>query len=179
VGVREFRFTSTSKAKLDDGTLVTLKIDRYLNAALKLPRNKDAEKAKDSLLNHIGGRAEGRLPRATDIHDRQRDVQPPQASAASSPVRDRPRISATSCGSPRHFQLTDAEKVAAVLHQEHRPGLQRLRREFLGHRSDHRAIREYDVNRRQAVADGSRRQRHDLSTSMVSPPPSTSPSSTK
>src|SRR5438105_5163793 len=43
------------KGKLDDGTLVTLKIDRYLNAALKLQRNKDAEKAKDSLLNHIAG----------------------------------------------------------------------------------------------------------------------------
>src|SRR5262249_56299503 len=43
------------KATLDDGTLVTLKIDRYLNNGLKLKRNQDADKAKDSLLSRIAG----------------------------------------------------------------------------------------------------------------------------
>ena len=43
------------KATLNDGTSVTLKIDRYLNNGLKLKRNEDAVKAKDRLLVGIAG----------------------------------------------------------------------------------------------------------------------------
>ena len=43
------------KATLSDGSLATLKIDRYLNNGLKLPRNTAADKAKDALLNAIAG----------------------------------------------------------------------------------------------------------------------------
>lgn len=43
------------KVTLADGTLATLKIDRYLNNGLKNPRNFAADKAKDALLNAIAG----------------------------------------------------------------------------------------------------------------------------
>ena len=50
------------KATLADGTLATLKIDRYLNNGLKLQRNKDAERAKDALLNGIASELKVHYP---------------------------------------------------------------------------------------------------------------------
>ena len=69
------------KGKLDDGTLVTLKIDRYLNAALKLQRNKDAEKAKDSLLNHIAGELKVALSDPSEARLVDKPTDNPQAYA--------------------------------------------------------------------------------------------------
>ena len=50
------------QATLDDGTPVTLKIDRYLNNHYKLKRNLNADTAKDALLNGIAGELKVHYP---------------------------------------------------------------------------------------------------------------------
>jgi hypothetical protein len=50
------------KVTLSDGTLATIKVDRYLNNGLKNPRNANAEKAKDALLNAIATELKAHYP---------------------------------------------------------------------------------------------------------------------
>ena len=48
--------------QLDDGSLVTLSVDRYLNAGLKLKRTLDAAKEKDGLLDAIATELKVKYP---------------------------------------------------------------------------------------------------------------------
>jgi hypothetical protein len=139
------------KAKLDDGTLVTLKIDRYLNAALKLPRNKDAEKAKDSLLNHIAGELKVAYPGPLTFtidsvtYNRLKLQRVFTGKGSPEDIRNVVRLAS-------HFQLTDAEKVAGYCTKNIGLDCNGFAGNFWGI-DPTTAIREYDVNRRQAVAD--------------------------
>jgi len=57
------------QAKLDDGTLVTSKSTATSTPASSCRGTRTPEKAKDSLLNHMRGRAEVAYPGPLDIHE--------------------------------------------------------------------------------------------------------------
>jgi hypothetical protein len=139
------------KAMLDDATLVTLKIDRYLNNGLKLQRNKDAERAKDSLLNRIAGELKvpypGPLTFPIDGVTYNRLNLQRVFSGKGSPedIRNVVRLAS-------RFQLTDAKTVGQYCTKNIGLDCNGFAGNFWGI-DPNTSIHKYDVKRRQAVAD--------------------------
>jgi hypothetical protein len=139
------------KAKLDDGTLVTLKIDRYLNNALKLQRNKDAERAKDSLLNHIAGELKVASPGPLTFtiegvtYDRLQLQRVFTGKGSPDGIRNVVRLAS-------RFQLTDAKTANQYCTKNIGLDCNGFAGNFWGI-DPNKPISDYNVNRRQAVTD--------------------------
>ena len=139
------------KATLDDGTLVTLKIDRYLNNGLKLQRNKDAEKAKDALLSGVAGELKvaypGPLMFTIDslTYDRLKLQRVFTGKGAPEDIRNVVRLAS-------RFKLTDAKTVSKYCTTNIGLDCNGFTGNYWGKDPD-TSIDQYNTNRRRAVAD--------------------------
>ena len=138
------------KATLDDGTLVTLKIDRYLNN-VKLQRNKDAEKAKDALLGGVAGELKvaypGPLMFTIDslTYDRLKLQRVFTGKGAPEDIRNVVRLAS-------RFKLTDAKTVSKYCTTNIGLDCNGFTGNYWGKDPD-TSIDQYNTNRRRAVAD--------------------------
>jgi hypothetical protein len=138
-------------ATLDDGTLVTLKIDRYLNNGLKLQRNRDAEKAKDRLLNGIAGELKVAYPGPLTFtidgvrYDRLKLQRVFTGKGAPEDIRNVVRLAS-------RFKLIDAKTVDKYCTTNIGLDCNGFAGNFWGINPD-TSIDQYDVDRRSAVAD--------------------------
>jgi hypothetical protein len=139
------------KATLDDGTLVTLKIDRYLNNGLKLQRNRDAEKAKDALLNGVAGELKVAYPGPLTFtidglrYDRLKLQRVFTGKGAPEEIRNVVRLAS-------RFKLTDAAKVSKYCTTNIGLDCNGFAGNFWGINPD-TEIHGYDMGRRKEVAD--------------------------
>jgi hypothetical protein len=139
------------KATLDDGTLVRLKIDRYLNNGLKLQRNLDAGKAKDRLLNGIAGELKvpypGPLTFTIDgvLYDRLKLQRVFTGKGSPQDIRNVLRLAS-------RFKLTDAQTAQTYCNTNIGLDCNGFAGNFWGI-DPNTSIDQYDVDRRQAVAD--------------------------
>ena len=140
------------KAKLDDEkTVVTLKIDRYLNNGLKLPRNMNAGKALFQLLNSIVGELKVKYPgplkfKISDIaYDRVKLQRVFYGKGSPEDIRDVVRLAS-------RYKLTDAKTVNQYCTANIGLDCNGFAGNFWGIDPE-TIIGSYDVNRRKAVAD--------------------------
>ncbi len=139
------------KATLDDGTLVTLKIDRYLNNGLKLKRNQDADKAKDALLNGIAGELTVAYPGPLTFtiaglaYTRLKLQRVFTGKGAPEDIRNVVRLAS-------RFKLTDAQTVDKYCTTNIGLDCNGFAGNFWGI-DPSTSIDQYDVHRRRAVAD--------------------------
>lgn len=139
-------------AKLDDGkTGVALRIDRYLNNSLKMPRNVNAGKALSQLLGNIVGELKVKYPgplkfKIGDIaYDRYKLQRVFYGKGSPEDIRNVVRLAS-------RYQLTDAKTVNQYCTTNIGLDCNGFAGNFWGIDPE-TFIGSYDVNRRKAVAD--------------------------
>jgi hypothetical protein len=139
------------KATLNDGTVVTLKIDRYLNNGLQLQRNTDAGKAKDALLSGIAGELKVAYPGPLTFtidgqwYDRLKLQRVFSGKGAPEDIRNVVRLAS-------RFKLTDATTVGKYCTKNIGMDCNGFAGNFWGINPD-TWIGSYNVDRRKEVAD--------------------------
>ncbi len=140
------------KVTLADGSLATLKIDRYLNNGLKNPRNLAADKAKDALLNAIAGELKvpypGPLGPTIDglTYDRLKLQRVFTGKGAPEDIRNVVKLAS------RFKLISDKMPVDKYVSTNIGLDCNGFAGNFWGINPD-TSIDQYDVHRRQAVAD--------------------------
>jgi hypothetical protein len=138
-------------ATLDDGSLATLTIDRYLNNGLKLTRNTAAGKAKDALLNGIAGELKVKYPGPLQFtidgatYNRLNLQRVFTGKGAPEDIRNVVSLAS-------RYKLTDAASVDKYCSANIGLDCNGFAGNFWGI-DPNTPIASYDVNRRKAVAD--------------------------
>jgi hypothetical protein len=139
------------KATLSDGSLATLKIDRYLNNGLQRPRNLAAGKAKDALLGAIAGELKVPYPGPLGFtidgltYERVKLQRVFTGKGAPEDIRNVVRLAS-------RFKLTDAKTVDTYCNTNIGLDCNGFAGNFWG--SDpNTPIGKYNVNRRKTVAE--------------------------